>query len=386
MKIDIHYPINFALLAVLAILAYLIGSAGAANVTVGPGESIQAAIQEALPGDVIEVMSGTYNEELFIDKQLTLRGVDSGEGRPSLEAKGEDGEITFLEDGITFEGFSIKDFIIGVESDGNLVRDNIICCSTVGISIRGFGNNVSYNDIKSSWYLFSGGIILNSNNNTLLNNDVEANGLMGAGIYIVDCEDNIIRENRLKGGWLGNGLHILRSDRNIIIGNLAEDHHLFGRGIYIDKSDENYVIGNSATGGPRGCSIALMRSNNNTIVQNNLTDNVDSGIMIFHSSGNAIYMNNFAKNKNNAFSRNSTSLWSSPEPTVYRHGDKNFTASLGNFWSEYMGIDVDGDGIGDVSYSFEGGVDRFPLIRSREYYSRDVEDPRKIFPHEDSTA
>ena len=54
--------------------------AGAATVTVQPGQDLQAAVAAAAPGDVIEVQRGNYRVNLLIDKPLTLRGLD----RPTL--------------------------------------------------------------------------------------------------------------------------------------------------------------------------------------------------------------------------------------------------------------------------------------------------------------
>lgn len=132
----INHQAFLVLLAVSAVAAYLFGSAGAANVTVGSGESIQAAIREALPKDVIEVMSGTYNEDLIIDKEVTLLGIDSGEGKPLLLSDGSYGAITLIEDGITFEGFRLTDLGIDVISDGNIIRENVIRNSGLGISCK----------------------------------------------------------------------------------------------------------------------------------------------------------------------------------------------------------------------------------------------------------
>ncbi|WP_048144464.1 right-handed parallel beta-helix repeat-containing protein [Methanothrix harundinacea] len=355
MKISMHHPITFALLGVLAVILYLFGLAGAANITVGPGENIQAAIREALPGDVIEVMSGTYNEDLVIDKRLTLRGVDSGEGKPLLLSDGSYGAITLIEDGITFEGFRLTDLGIDVISDGNIIRENVIRNSGFGICLtRSKENNISQNH-------------------------VECSGFMGTAVFFNICENNILKDNCLRGGWGGNGIHLLESDNNVIVGNVAQDRSWLGRGIYLDSSNCNFVKGNTATGGPEGCSIALFRSNKNKIVQNNLTDNADSGLKIYHSSGNLIYLNNFDENKNDPFSRNSTSFWHSPEPIVYRYGGNNFTAYLGNFWSVYSGHDAEGDGIGDSPHRFEGGEDRFPLIGRCENYSCTGGEPDEIF-------
>lgn len=49
--------------------------------------TIQAAINDARPGDEINVDSGTYYENVNVNKQLILRGVDIGGGKPVINAK-----------------------------------------------------------------------------------------------------------------------------------------------------------------------------------------------------------------------------------------------------------------------------------------------------------
>jgi nitrous oxidase accessory protein NosD len=58
-------------------LATAIGSAQAANKVVGPGESIQKAINAADPGDTI-IVRGVHKEDVVIRKDgIKLRGEDA---------------------------------------------------------------------------------------------------------------------------------------------------------------------------------------------------------------------------------------------------------------------------------------------------------------------
>ena len=74
----------------LAILALLLaGSVQAATLTVCPSgcrySSIQAAVDASRPGDTIEVHSGGYNEQVLLNKDVTLKGIDTGGGAPVVK-------------------------------------------------------------------------------------------------------------------------------------------------------------------------------------------------------------------------------------------------------------------------------------------------------------
>ena len=81
----------------------LAGHAAAATLTVRPGESIQAAIDRAQNGDVIEVQRARYQENLRIDKTITLRGIE----RPTVDGGGKDDTIRVIAPDVVIEGMIV---------------------------------------------------------------------------------------------------------------------------------------------------------------------------------------------------------------------------------------------------------------------------------------
>ena len=72
------HTVGFALGVMTAVLGAA-APAGASDEVVAPGESIQAAIDDALPGDTITIAPGEFRENLTITTDdITLRGGGSG--------------------------------------------------------------------------------------------------------------------------------------------------------------------------------------------------------------------------------------------------------------------------------------------------------------------
>ncbi len=73
------------LIIIIGILL-IFGPAKASVLTVCPSgceyNSIQTALDMATPGDTVEVHSGTYEEKVNVNKAITIKEIDTGQGRP----------------------------------------------------------------------------------------------------------------------------------------------------------------------------------------------------------------------------------------------------------------------------------------------------------------
>jgi nitrous oxidase accessory protein len=160
------------------LLLSLLSLCQAATISVGPGDSISAAVAIAGPGDVILVENGTYYEHVKVDKPLVFRGLEM----PVLDATASGSALVLKADGIAVEGFRI------INAGSWPMEDS----TTAGIEILSDYNRITKNDISNN---FNGLQILGSNN-IVKENRVGRN--LGFGIRVEDGKNNSIRENRLE--------------------------------------------------------------------------------------------------------------------------------------------------------------------------------------------
>ena len=299
-----------------------------AKIAVEPGESIQSAIDQASPGDVIEVKSGTYSESIEVNKRLALIGVDTGKGAPLIEG------ALITSDLSEFSGFRVSNhagFGIIVNSNYSNITDNDVEACMGGIFLKNVhGNLVARNNVRvvceGLYGLLSGSFSLGG----------------GDGIQLNYSYDNTIKDNTVANGFIG--IYLDTSKNNLVVGNNASDNSN-GIGLFSATGNtirDNIIRRNSDDG------IGLVKFSNDSIITGNtVEDNGDFGIWLKDSSHNSIYLNDFRNDKNaqsmDYHSQGSSSVWQSPEPVAYFEGNKSIKGYAGNYWSDYRGKDLNGD-------------------------------------------
>ena len=489
-----------AALAVLFFTAFTAAVASADTITVCPSgcdyTTIQAAVNAASPGDTVFVYSGTYTENVNVNKRLTLQG----EGADVVTVTSIHGSGVFYVNvnWVNISGFRATGGYVGIYLNGanhcNISENNASNNIHNGIALGNSSNCVLTNNIANSNNGDAGIGIGESSHNTLTGNTGNLNGI--DGIYLSNSSDyntltdntansndkdgiNLWRSNNnmftsntanlnnddgidldessyntfadnianLNGDW---GITMWDSSHNTLTSNIANSN---GEGICVDESSYNtltsnimggnaynfYLGGylyshfnntidttNSVDGKPiyyikddssgividngtsnagtiyciqcdnvtikdlnltkngRGVffwqttnssienvnassndfGILLYSSSNNMLTSNTANSNTYHGIYLYKSSNNTIY-NNYFNNTNNAYD-DGNNRWN-----ITKTAGTNIIGVPylgGNYWSDYAGEDLDGDGLGDTlfPYNSSGGIqnggDYLPLV------------------------
>jgi parallel beta-helix repeat protein len=239
------------------------------------------------------------------------------------------------------------------KSDNNVVFDNNCSNNWEGIFIRGDNNTISNNTCFSS--NLESGIDLSGSYNDISNNNCYSNN--GSGISI-SGSDNTISNNTCYSNSR-SGISISGSNSNILNNNCTHNSD----GIRLVYSRNSIVSSNNCFSNDIG--ICLASSNNNIVSNNNCSSNADYGIVLYLSSNNRIYLNNYINTKN-VDSYKTINIWKSTEKITYVYNGSKYENYLGNFWSDYEGKDTNKDGIGDSPYHRD--IDNYPLMMPFENY------------------
>lgn len=253
--------------------------AASCDATVTSGGSIQAAVDAASSGDVVCVESGTYTEQVVINKDLTLKGL----GDPVLQPPADPDDYTIAESGPTWEPIL---FVYGGTASGGSVS-NVSGSSTVKVDVQGF---------------------------VVDGLDRQPNVRRSVGIFLRNVEgsvsDNVVR-NMGVGGKETMGILAYGDSRVRIVGNEVSDYERGGIGANGDGGAhpapqviiaDNDITGSTGIGeawAPNGIQVgfgAIGRIEHNVVRDNRWAGDRDapwsaSCILVFESDGVQIQRN-----------------------------------------------------------------------------------------------
>ena len=250
----------------------------------------------------------------------------------------KEGEVYTLTDNIKSRGPGISIARSGITLDGAGYTlegmaggvDNSAEGLALGVDVEG----VTVKNLKIT--KFATGLLLADNSgNSFVGNNISDN-LYNGFYFSGTCCNNTINQNTIKNNprW-----GIILVGREEPYGGPASGNEVF-----------NNIIENNGW-------------EKHTISSYGMEDDYGAGIWLWSAVDNIFYGNEFVSNAQQVFVfDNGTNVWSKSLPVG------------GNYWSDYSGVDADGDGIGDSQYIVDiANYDAYPLI---------VEAPEEV-PSED---
>lgn len=236
-----------------------------------------------------------------------------------LVSAGTYNEYVYVNKSVTLIGEDRHSIISGLEIRADNVTINGFTTDFgIGPSIEltdSDGCNISNNIAYGFYYAVN---LYNSRNNFIGDNEVFCqHGECGITLYYYS-DNNIIRGNYVENGPWGIGISSVACFNNLIEQN--EVVNFYG-GIMACYSDCN-------------------------VIQSNIIENCEAGIILKEAKDNDVFHNNLINNYDQAVDAG-RNAWDN--------------GAEGNYWDDYNGTDLDGDGIGDTYLPWEG-VDYYPLM------------------------
>ncbi|UJB67004.1 nitrous oxide reductase family maturation protein NosD [Acidovorax sp. YS12] len=353
-----------------ALALWIAGACQAATLTVRPGDDLAAAVRAAQPGDTVQVQRGQYRANLLIDKPLTLRGLD----RPTLSGGNQGDTVRVTAPDVVIEGLIVRDSGDDLKAQNAgiylypgahraVVRHCDLTYNLFGLWIEKADDvRIEHNVITGKREYASpqrgnGVQLYNTRGAKILHNDIS---FVRDALYVDVSHHAVFQGNRLHHSrygthymnsyynlWEDNdtyynrgGLALMEVRDQVVRGNRAwgnSDHGIMLRTLQDSVIEDNVVAGNN-----RGFfiyDVEYIKLNRNLVVDNTVGVHLAAG-----SKNNEVEGNDFIGNR---------------EQVRYVGArDMPWGGKQGNHWSNYLGWDRDGDGVGDVPYEANDMVDR----------------------------
>ncbi len=371
----------------------------AAQLIVTPDQPLQQVLDKAADGDQVMIEPGLYTGNFTINRKLTI----TGQPGAVLDGQGKSNTLTLNAEGIKVENLRIQNW-------GDDLTD-----LNAGIFVSRTARNAIIE--SNSFYGITSGIWVDATPDIqILNNRIEGDLSIrsqdrGNGIHLYAVGGALVKDNEV---WhTRDGIYIDTSNGNELNGNFLHDlrygvHYMYS---YTNKVVNNHTL-NTRTGYALMQSKFLTVTNNrsendqnygilmNYITQSTIDSNQVIGVQtgrnphlrensnaISGAEGKALFMYNSVFNNitNNQFNESDLGIHltagsednvisgntfiSNKEQVKYVSNRKQDWSKngRGNYWSDYLGWDMNDDGIGDTQYEPNDGVDKllwkYPAVK-----------------------
>lgn len=304
------FGVIMALVLALSLCLLVAVPASAATIINVPADfsTIQAAINAASPGCTINVAAGTYNEQILIQKSLTLKGVGSLTTIIQAPASPRAGSVV---EGVTWDyvvaaypvsgtiNVRIEGFTIDANNQnktagtGNFVgvffrnvsgsRAGLFSCK-----IQGFPSTPEYESFGIKVY---GNSQMSIDKNTVASYTRDGIGVNGGGSGNPRV---VISNNTVTGSAVPlNAIYLGDGATGSITRNIVKNHTRSSPwaacGIWVNDSNNVPVTGNTVEN--TFYAIVISGSNSSAIVNNTLKYNINRHIMVDNSNNTLVSFN-----------------------------------------------------------------------------------------------
>ncbi len=355
----------------------------AKNIHVTTNDDLQALLNVANDGDVVVIAGGEYIGNFTVDHGITV----TGEAGAVINANGEGHAIELRNSNITIQNLTIinwgrdlTDQNAGIYTDKKstniTIQENKLSGDGFGIWIQRSQDVIVKNNIIKG----NAKLRLSDRGNGIQLSMVQKALVVGNtvsetrdGLYVISSQNNELSNNTLHD--LRFGVHYMYSHSNKVLNNFSYNNRV---GYALMSSRQLVVSGNRSLNtenygfllnfitfseisnnhikdvwtkpenkvlGRDGKGLFIYNSGYNTIKYNTV-DTAEIGIHLTAGSEHSkVYGNNFINNPIQVkYVSNKRQEWS--------------VGGVGNYWSNYLGWDLDGDGKGDTAFEPNDSIDK----------------------------
>lgn len=359
------------LLASLLLAATLPAAAAELRVPADPGALAQA-IENARPGDVLILADGIHAGPVIIDKALTLTDA----GTALVMGQGEGTVIRVTVPGVTIRGLDIEGSGIRLDrldsgialdktAEGAVIEDNTLTGNLIGIDVQGAhnavvrGNTIRGRDDLRVPERGPGIYVWNAPGLLVEGNDIS---LGRDGVFITTSNRGTYRNNRFTD--LRFALHSMYANDLEVTGNVSIGN---GMGFALMFSTTLVVKGNLSQG-DRTHGFFMNFANKAVLEHNEVRDGGEKCLFVYNANRNLFRFNKFqgceigihftAGSQDNVLTGNA---FEGNRTQVKYVGSRWLEWSddgTGNYWSDHIAYDIDGDGRADSPYRPNDAIDQ----------------------------